>query len=252
MGKNVGFIGSVRGKVGNIVFSKGPNGSTYSRAYQPQVANPKTIGQVDQRTKMNLVGRMSQVTPAEVLIGFAGTKRDRRSRFNRILLDAAIIDRSVGAPVIAKIAPEDIVFSEGGQALAAQVSTPAAVTAFAATIGLTLSDATLATKYGERIIVAAIDPSDKGGYSSVQYRDVMFDDTAAKSVNIPFANGIVDETMVCIYRVPFILNDEGAAFRTETLANDGTDIIAKVLTSNQYVRDFGRSALAATQVFTQA
>lgn len=252
MGKFVGVIGTISGKVGNVVFTKGANGTTYGRTYQPQVANPKTIGQVDQRTKMNLVGRMSQVTPAAVLIGMDGNKRERRSKFNRILLDAAIIDRSVGAPVIAKIAPEDIVFSEGAQTLAASVSTPAAVTALSATIGLTLSDATLAGKYGERVIVATIDPSDKGGYSAVQYVDVMFDNTTAKSVVVPFTNGIEDETMVCIYRVPFVLNEEGAAFRTETLANDGTDIIAKVLTSNQYVRDFGRSALAATQVFTNA
>ena len=113
MGKFVGFIGSVSGKVGNVVFCKGAKGETYGRAYQPQVANPNTIGQVDQRAKMNLVGRMSQVTPSEVLIGLGTTKRMRRSEFNKILLNAASVERSIGAPVIAKMAPADVIFSRG-------------------------------------------------------------------------------------------------------------------------------------------
>lgn len=253
MGKCVGLIGTISGKIGNVVFAKGENGVTYGRTYQPVVANPKTVGQVDQRAKMNLVGRMSQVTPYEVLLGMVGgRKRRRRSEFNKILLDAAIIDRSNPDSVIAKIAPEAVVFSKGAQALEANVSTAGSTTATAATIGLTLADATLAGKYGERIVVAVIDPSDKAGYSLIKYADVVFDDTTAKSVAINYGAPIADESLVCIYRLPYQLTEEGAAMRTETIANDGTDIIAKVLMSGNLVRGWGESTLAATQVFTQA
>lgn len=252
MGKFVGFIGSVSGKVGNVVFCKGAKGETYGRAYQPQVANPKTIGQVDQRAKMNLVGRMSQVTPTEVLIGLGTTKRMRRSEFNKILLNAASVERSIGAPVIAKMAPADVIFSKGAQPLEASITTPGAATANSATIGLTLSNGDLAGKYGERIVVAVIDPSDKAGYSLIKYEDVVFDNTTAQSVEIRFGAPIADESMVCIYRIPYLLTAEGATMRTETLSNDGVDIIAKVLTSDNLVKDWGNSSLAATQVFTQA
>lgn len=252
MGKVVGLSGTISGKIGTVVYSKGEKGVSYGRSYQPVVYNPKTIGQTDQRAKMNLVGRMSQVTPYEVLLGMGGNKRIRRSEFNKILLKAATIDRSAPDTVIAKIAPEAVVFSKGAQTLEASVSTAGSTTATAATIGLTLADATLAGKYGERIVVAVIDPSDKAGYSLVKYADVVFDDTTAKSVTINYGSPIADESLVCIYRLPYQLTEEGAAMRTETIANDGTDIIAKMLMSGNLVRGWGESTLAATQVFTNA
>ena len=252
MGKFVGLIGTISGKVGNVVFVKGEKGTSYGRTYQPQVANPKTTGQIDQRAKMNLVGRMSQVTPAEVLIGLGTTKRMRRAEFNKILLDAATVQHSIGAPVIAKMAPANVVFSKGAQPIEATVSTAATVTAEGANIGLTLSDSSLAGKYGERIVAAVIDPSDKAGYSLIKYEDVVFENTTAQAVAIRFGAPIVDESMVCIYRIPYLLTEEGASMRTETLSNDGVDIIAKVLTSGNLVQDWGNSTLAATEVFTQA
>lgn len=251
MGKLVGLVGTISGKIGTMVYSKGKGGITYGRAYQPQVSNPKTLGQTYQRVKMNLVGRMSQVTPAEVLVSLGSDKRECRSEFNRLLLGVATVENS-GSNPIAKIAPEDVVFSKGGQVLEARVTTPAAVSASDVTIGLTLADASFAGKYGERIIAAIIDPSDKAGYSSVIYKDVMFDDIQPQTVQLLTGAPIADGTMVCVYRVPFVLNDEGMSMRTETLANDGTDIIAKVLLSSGLVKSWGNSSLSATEVFTQA
>lgn len=252
MGKFVGLIGTISGKVGNVVFVKGEKGTSYGRTYQPQVANPKTIGQTDQRAKMNLVGRMSQVTPAEVLIGLGSTKRMRRAEFNKILLNAATVQHSIGAPVIAKMAPADVIFSKGSQPIEATISTPGATTANSATIGLTLSNADLANKYGERVVVAVIDPNDKAGYSIIKYADVVFTGTTAQNVEIRYGVPIADESMVCIYRIPYLLTEEGASMRTETLSNDGVDIIAKVLTRDTLVQEWGNSTLAATEVFTNA
>ena len=101
-------------------------------------------------------------------------------------------------------------------------------------------------------MVAVIDPNDKGGYSLVKFADVVFDDTTAKTVTINYGAPIADESLVCIYRLPFRLTEQGAAMRTETIANNGTDIIAKVLLSDNLVQDWGQSELATTEVFTQA
>lgn len=244
----------MRGKAGNLVFSKGEKGVTYARAYQPQVANPKTQAQTDQRGKINLIGRMSQVTPAAAIVSMGSNKRNARSEFNKVLLQAAIIDVDGVGNRVAKIAPSDIIFSKGGQALKASISTSAASTDTEMTIGLTLSDSTLAGKYGERIVVAVIDPSDKGGYSMVLYKDIVFDNTTAQTVTMAYGTTIADETMVCVYRCPFVLTDGGASQRYESIANDGTDIIAKLLESNSSnnVRDWGMSNLAATEVFRNA
>ena len=253
MAKFVGFVGTIRGKVGTTVFSKGENGISYGRAYQPQVSNPKSVGQVNQRAKMNLVGRMSQVTPKALLVGMAGANnRQRRSMFNRGLLDVAVVDRSNPGSIIAKIAPEDVVFSQGTETLQATATTPV-VTASSVTLSLTLTDATLAGAYGERIVVAFIDPSDKAGYSRVLYVDSMLDNTEAKAVIFSLSQPLEDETLVAVYRIPYVLTTDGARYRAETLANDGVDIIANLLMSNAgYVRGFGRSVFAAKSVFTQA
>lgn len=252
MGKFVGIIGSISGKVGNVVFTKGDNGVSYGRTYQPQVHNPKTLGQVSQRAKMNLVGRMSQVTPAEILISLGSSKRMRRAEFNRMLLGAATLDSSTPGVVIAKVAPEDVVFSRGTETLQASVSTEFAVSGTTAEIGLTLADASLAGKYGERIILAVIDPSDKAGYSLIRYADTVFDSTTAKRITITLGEGLANGSLVGAYRVPYMLTEEGAGMRSQTLANDGTDIIAKLLVSGNYVKSWGSSILSATQVFTQA
>lgn len=250
MAKIVGLF-QFNGKLGQTVGFKGADGKNYVRTLVTPL-NPKTDLQNDQRAKVNLMGRMTGATPPEVILGMGSTKRMRRAMFNKNLINVATIDRSNPDTLVAKVAPEDVVFSKGNQPIEATVSTPAATTASAATIGLTLADASLAGMYGERVVVAVIDPSDKAGYSLVKYADVVFDDTTAKSVTINYGAPIADESLVCVYRIPYQLTEAGAAKRYQTLANDGTDIIAKVLLSNNLVRDWGNSTLAATQVFTQA
>ena len=250
MAKLVGIF-QFNGKLGETVGMKGADGANYVRTRVIPM-NPKTDLQTDQRAKVNLMGRMSQATPYEVILGMGSTKRMRRAMFNKNLIDVATIDRSTPGIIVAKVAPENVVFSKGAQPVEATVSTPAATTANAATIGLTLADASLAGMYGERIVVAVIDPSDKAGYSLVKYTDVMFDNTTAKSVTVNYGAPIANESLVCVYRIPFQLTEAGAAMRYETIANTGTDIIAKVLLSNNLVHDWGNSTLAATEVFHEA
>lgn len=252
MAKFVGFIGTIRGKVGTTVFTKGENGISYGRSYQPQVQNPKTEAQQDQRAKMNLVGRLSQITPKSVLVGMAETGRARRSAFNSNLLQVATIDRTAPGTIKAIIEPEDIVFSRGGEAINATVSTPVAVTGTNVTFGLTLSDASLAGKYGERVVVLAIDPDDKGGYSLVRSFDVLFASTEAVAVTVPFGMTLEDETMVAVYRLPYVLTSEGMSMVNEGIANEDENVIAKALMSAGAVRGWGLSKLESKQLFTQA
>lgn len=250
MGKFVGLIGSISGKVGNVVFSKGANG-TIGRSYQPQVANPKTLSQTTQRAKMNLVGRMSKITPAEILMGLGSSKLERRGWFNRHLLSVATIETS-GDVMTAQVAPSDVIFSEGDLTFHAAVSTPVTVASGEIALGLTLGDQALAGEYGERIIAAVIDPSDKAGYSRIYYVDVALDSVTPQQVSIRTGAPLEPGSQVNVYRVPFLLTEEGASHRTQTLSNDGTDIIAKVLMSSGMVKQWGSSVLDSSTVFTQA
>lgn len=253
MAKFVGLIGAIRGRVGTTVFTKGENGLSYGRSYQPQVYNPKSVGQVDQRAKMNLVGRMSQVTPKALLTGMMGeNNRQRRSAFNSGLLAVATIDRSAPGKVVAKVAPEDVVFSQGGEQFHATAAAPT-ITASKVSIALTLADSALAGAYGERIVVAVIDPSAKAGYSQVYFTESVLDNTTAKTINIGLPVELVNGSLVSVYRIPFVLNSEGVNYRAETISSNGTDIIADMLASStNYVRGFGHSVFEAKEVFTNA
>lgn len=252
MAKVTKMVGNFRGRVGGLVYSKGEGAENYVRAYQPQVLNPKSEAQVDQRAKMNLVGRLSEVTPKGVLVGMGSSGRMRRSAFNSNLLKMATIDRSASGTVVAQLNPEDVVFSRGVEALSADVSSAAVVTATQVSIGLTLTDSTLASKYGERIVVAVIDPEDKGGYSFLRTSEVLFENTEAMTITVPFGATIVDDTMVAVYRLPFVLSEAGQSMVTEGLANDTNNIVAKAIMTVGALRGWGNSKMESSSVFTQA
>lgn len=111
MGKNVGLIGSVSGKVGNVVYSV-QNGMQTVRAYQPNVVNPKSAAQQQQRAKGNAVGRISSFVPREAIMGLGSNGRNRRGEFMKTLLNAAVV-AATGTGFTAKVNVQDIIFSRG-------------------------------------------------------------------------------------------------------------------------------------------
>lgn len=58
MGKVTSLYGKTTGKIGSIVFSTS-GGETIAREYNPHVANPNTISQVNQRARMKLMSQLS-------------------------------------------------------------------------------------------------------------------------------------------------------------------------------------------------
>lgn len=244
--------GSARGRVGGVVFSKGDNGLIYGRSYQPTVSNPKTTAQLNQRAKMNLVGQMSSVTPKEVILGMgSGTNRIRRSEFARHLLGVVTLDSTSGT-TIAKIAPSDVVFSKGAAPVkAVEVASSRVLTANSIVVATQLVDSTYANLYGERIVVAIIDPENKSGYSSMVYGDIIYDNTSTKTLTLTFPTPIANQSLVCVYRLPFTLTVEGSA-AFQQMVNDGTDITAAFVSTSSMVKEWGNSINDVNLVFSQA
>lgn len=108
MGKLVGAI-QFNGKVANVVGMRGENGRNYIRERKYEVANPNTKAQQDVRTKFVLAGLLSKLTPADLIVGLTGgSKRQRRSRFTKIINDRATISGTK-----AQLTPANLIFSEG-------------------------------------------------------------------------------------------------------------------------------------------
>lgn len=76
MGKITGLYGSVTGKIGNVVFSQN-SGTTVARQYQPNVKNPSTIAQSEQRAKLKLMSQVSAALAPVIAIQKNGMKSSR-------------------------------------------------------------------------------------------------------------------------------------------------------------------------------
>ena len=84
------FLGKARGKVGSVVLSKGRRGEMISRAYQPQVLNPKSGSQVLQRALFASATIAGSKLSDLVDHSFDGIKegQDNRNEFVRLNTNA--------------------------------------------------------------------------------------------------------------------------------------------------------------------
>lgn len=72
-------MGTARGKLGNVVLSR-VNGVQIARAYNPEVANPKTWGQATQRAIFATVAHMAALLSAIITNSFDNFKNGQRDR----------------------------------------------------------------------------------------------------------------------------------------------------------------------------
>lgn len=212
MGKNVGLIGSVSGKVGNVVYAN-VNGIQTVRVYNPNVLNPKSAAQTEQRAKVALAGQLSSVVPSGLLNGMLGTSKSfRRGDFVR-----GIVRKATYANGYAKVLPEDIIFSKGSLQPHTQVdsivlSTPSnhyarvAVTLSAGAVDIS----TRPLGYGEQIVVLVINP-DTSQYDFVASAVATLPTQAGQSqttqIGMQIANPLNTYTFM-VYRIPFQAADD--------------------------------------------
>lgn len=122
MAKIVGLVGAVSGKVGNFVGAV-IGGVQTMRVYQPIVANPRSVGQVKQRSRVSLAGQLSSAITKVAIEGLPGNARQRRALMQKILIDSttSAISSTSGK---ATLQGASVVFSKGNIAFAVYPSTP--------------------------------------------------------------------------------------------------------------------------------
>ena len=111
MAKASNGLGKFSGKLGGAVFVI-RNGKQIVREYNPRPTNPKSALQLQQRAKGNLAGRISSFVPKAAIFGLGTNAIERRSRFNKIILDAAQV-KLIDNEYQAKVPWENVLFSEG-------------------------------------------------------------------------------------------------------------------------------------------
>ena len=157
MAKNVGLIGAIRGTIGNTVFYVNQCHKV-ARVYQPVVSNPNTVGQIQQRTKLALAGRLSKIIPAAAIAGLKGSnKRDRRGEFVRLAVKSAVFSGNQ-----ASIPDASLVLSQGSVAMRCEHSSTYSVLGnrrFNINIVATPVASAPGTSYAERYVVFLINPT---------------------------------------------------------------------------------------------
>lgn len=249
MAKLVGLIGTGRGKLGNMVLYKGSKGETLARAYQPQVFNPKSAGQTQQRSKINLVGQISKLVGKNLIKPFGGTARTNRSDFNRELIKATVVDTLNGYN--AKINPADIKFSKGATIVQASAGV-ATIAADALSLSLTLYEEGNINRYGERIVAVVYSTADTNAVSQVAFADNILTAATAQTVTVKFGAPLVTGNVVAYYRIPFAIADAGLVSNYGEMYGTTTEIAAAVTQNASSQLEWGETLFVSAENFTQA
>ena len=112
MAKQTSLFGKVSGKLGAVVFSTS-GGETISREYNPHVANPSTMAQVNQRARMKLMSQLSASLSPVLAMAKDGLV-SKRNKFTKLNFPA-----SYALNGIAQVTYENVQITEGNTALPA-------------------------------------------------------------------------------------------------------------------------------------
>lgn len=106
MGKVTSLYGKTTGKIGSIVFATS-GGQTIAREYNPHVANPSTMAQVNQRARLKLMSQLSACLAPSIVMQKEGLV-SRRNKFTKKNMDACYAENG-----IAQITYENVQLTEG-------------------------------------------------------------------------------------------------------------------------------------------
>lgn len=228
MAKTPMGLGQFSGKVGGVVFAV-YNGEQIVRQYQPKVMNPKSSRQQLQRAKGNLVGRISQIVPYQILQGMGSNRRERRANFLRKALNLATASpvadnlRNIKATLL----DENFIFSQGAVlpaigVTAIQVTANIVYVTVARMTGVTDADFNASGS----LVVVVLKSSD-GRYENVLYKFVSAADITGAQLNLEFSHVSEGAYTAVVYTAPFKTTD-GSSLRTRTeqLTGDATSLNA--------------------------
>ena len=208
MAKTPNGLGQYSGKVGGVVYAV-QNGQQIVRSYQPIVSNPKTLAQNKQRAKANLVGRVSQIVPWQIIQGLGSNRRERRSRFLRLAMRSAIVPDEPSDPksITAKLEPNGFRFSEGAVLPAITVTAATAeLNSITITLGKMNGVSAVEWAVSGALLVVVVMSAD-GVYEHVYYRFVSSSEFAQNNLSVQFFHIAQGAYVANVYLAPFKTTD---------------------------------------------
>ena len=251
MGKAPNGLGKFSGKVGGVVFAIS-NGEQIVRAYQPVVSNPKSTGQLLQRSKGNLVGQLSSVVGRAAIVGMGVNNRRRRAEFLKNALIMATATET-GNNYKASLRPVDIQFSKGSVTPVVGVfsmAVNATTVSFDVTrlAGVTDEDANNSVATVVVLLVSA-----NGDYKSCYVRSMSVPATGTP-VNVAITHNTYGAYTAYVYVVPSrIIDGSNLSVNGLPFGLDAAQLAATLATSSYATQlSYGNSVLSNFESFTPA
>lgn len=249
MGKAPNGLGKFSGKVGGVVFAIS-NGEQIVRAYQPVVSNPKSTGQLLQRSKGNLVGQLSSVVGRAAIVGMGENNRRRRAEFLKNALIKATASQEDNN-YQAHLSPTNIQFSKGAVtpvvgALSMAVS--ATTVSFDITRLAGITDE-VANKSVATAVVLLV--STNGDYKSCYVRSMSVPATGTPT-NVVITHNTYGAYTAYVYIIPSMMID-GSSLSVNglPLGLDAAQLAATLATSSYAAQlSYGNSVLSNFESFT--
>lgn len=110
MGKVTSLYGKTTGKIGSIVFSTS-GGETIAREYNPNVSNPNTMAQINQRARLKLMSQLSAALAPVIAIPKKGLVSSRNA-FTKLNFENSMAENG-----IAQISYENVQLTNGNLGL---------------------------------------------------------------------------------------------------------------------------------------
>lgn len=110
MGKVTSLYGKTTGKIGSIVFSTS-GGETIAREYNPNVSNPNTMAQINQRARLKLMSQLSAALAPVIAIPKQGLVSSRNA-FTKLNFENSMAQNGV-----AQITYENVQLTKGNLGL---------------------------------------------------------------------------------------------------------------------------------------
>lgn len=231
MAKIRGIAGGINGRAGEMVFSKGDNGTTIMKKYQPVVRNPRTSGQLAQRAKMNCVGQFVGLCPNALLAPLAmGSNRMNRSDLSSRLLKVASVTKNNGN-FVASFPPTAVKFAHGNQpAMTAIDSVVIEDTKVTITATSNVPEGLL-SKYGDRFVLGIMSDSGNSLYDGIIFTDHVVTTNTVQTIVMNLNQPLDEGQSIVVWRVPFVLNDGTTSVNGQNIYL-GDAVISAALAAN--------------------
>lgn len=233
MGKINSIIGKVTGKVGGIVFSS-TGGQVIAREYNPNVSNPSTTSQVNQRAKLKLMSQIAAALAPVIVIPKEGLKSSRNLFIKK---NFSAVDAVTG---VAQVTYENLQITAGNAALPA--------------IHILRSQQSGVQVYLEERCDAAVSRVvyimyKKTSEQTLQYMQSVISETATADGTFPASMLYVEGDIVVFAYGMKDLNGKATASYSNYAVESGLDIAKLAMSRQMNLKDYQFTMTRGTTLF---